>query len=427
MGENNLGADMIFRSIIVVFCLIGAVGCKVPNPYTMNPDPTLSDKHVKEFASVGIDSEQIVAKAGTFRHALKASSASPSDPALALTYMDTGVTVADIYCERYFRRLAVQHADQKAGRGALNIADAATSGILGATGAAADTISIVSVLFSAGEAQYENIDAAYLVSPNISFVERLVTEARQTLYQEIVSDGGPKNYAQAERRLIAYHKLCTFNGVNRLVDEAIAAGKPVVRSDSNTAARQRLSATAARGTLDALTNELAKDGTVWGYEQAAWLYAFYFLPRTSGDGVVDEIKRIFKDVLDRGALSSEQFLLNKTSDARPLLLSINRSSPLEESAARLAAGARENKNLRDEITTVLSANCVTPRTSTNDQNIKDLKDKVAAKFGSDQADQLVVCPAAGVPVAATKTEEVPSPTAPQPDDGTVSLLVTVGQ
>lgn len=410
---------------------IALTACETANPYSMNPTATQSEAHIKEFAGVGKVKNgkwEIISKQGSFREALKKSSGAPSNVALANNYLDTGVTVADLYCQAYFKDLAVQHADQVAGRGALNIADAAVSALLGLTGTNANTIAGASVLFSSAEAQYENIDAAYLVSPNISSVERLVTEARQTLYREILSDGGPKTYAQAERRLNAYHRLCTFTGVNRLVDEAVAAGKPIIRSNSQTQARSRLNSTAARAQLDSLTEELAKSGTAWGYEQAAWLYAFYFLDRKPDDGVMDEIEKSFEGALDKtDGQTTNAYLLSKANDARRLLIEIDRAAPLEKSALRLMQGARENKQLLDRAVAARDALCPPPPDGgTADPTLIATRDSIRAQIepilGPDKTKQLFTCPKPAAPVLQV---EFPSPQVTEQRDQQVDLLVTV--
>lgn len=409
--------DMDVVEGIMKFAFVGTVltlaltACETPNPYTMNPTATQSEAHIREFAGVGEIEDgawKIFSKQGSFRAALKESSGAPSNSALATNYLDTGVTVADLYCQVYFKKLSVQHADQVAGRGALNIADAAVSALLGLTGTGANTIAGASVLFSATEAQYENIDAAYLVSPNISSVERLVTDARQTLYREILSDDGPKSYAQAERRLNAYHKLCTFTGVNRLVDEAVAAGKPIIRSSSQTQARSRLNSTAARAQLDSLTDELAIPGTAWGYEQAAWLYAFYFLERKTGDGVIEAIEKVFDSVLDTAdGQTTEAYLLSKAAVARRLLLEIDRATPLETNALRLTKGARDNKQLLDSAVAARDAVCPPagkPADAARIATRDSIRAQIEPTLGKAKTDQLFTCPPASPALQAVKVE-----------------------
>ena len=87
--------------------------------------------------------------------------------------------------------------------------------------------------FSAVESLFETIDSAYFVSPEVHQVQALVFEARDVLYQEIFIDSKPSSYPDAERRLSAYHELCTFNGIKRLVGEAVTNGEPTV-DNSNT-------------------------------------------------------------------------------------------------------------------------------------------------------------------------------------------------
>ena len=71
-------------------------------------------------------------------------------------------------------------------------------------------------------------------SPEVHQVQALVFEARDVLYQEIFIDSKPSSYPDAERCLSAYHELCTFNGIKRLVGEAVTNGEPTVDNNTET-------------------------------------------------------------------------------------------------------------------------------------------------------------------------------------------------
>lgn len=211
--------------------LFSLSACGTLSPYDLNPTRTQSNRHVNQFTVGSPSSKEAnlwISLNGRFRKALLETSDDPRNSIKASAYLESGMAAADLFCRSYFQKLGEQRADNIAARGVSNVADAATSAALGLASASASTVAGVSVGFSAVESLFETIESAYLVSPEVHQVQALVFEARDVLYQEIFIDSKPSSYPDAERRLSAYHELCTFNGIKRLVGEAVTNGEPTV-------------------------------------------------------------------------------------------------------------------------------------------------------------------------------------------------------
>ena len=323
------------RTLLPLIALVSTTGCSHSwRPYQLNPTPTQSTHHVAALATgkkIGGE-PSIVSINGQFRTALLAASGDPTAGAKAKAYLDAGVTVADLYCDRFFRTLAERKADNDAARGAFNIADGVTSAVLGLADASTNAVAGASVGFSAIEALFENIDANYLVSPEIAAVEALVFDARATLREDILTTHPPAGYYEAERSLRSYAALCSFNGVKRLVSEAVANGKPELAHTSQ--ARSRL----ADASLDAPKAALAKligiDNLVFSDEQLVALYAFYFLG--NDDAFVNsKIETLVKASIKTASNQDwPNALLGKATTAKLLLREIDSVADIRSAAIK---------------------------------------------------------------------------------------------
>ncbi len=288
----------------------------------MNPPKVQTGAHLKE--PTGIDNPppanmKWVSKQGRFRTLLLAASKDPSDASAAKNYLGAGVAVADLYCRAYFERLGEQRADQEALQGSVNITNGVTSAALGLAEASADTISLVSVSFSAIEALFGTLDAAYLVSPDIEQVEALVFSARDTLHSKIFADTSTITYFEAERRLAAYHQLCTFNGVTRLVNEAVASGKPILQT-SQTTGRERLFRTAAVPVLQSLSALLGNSGSSLSEDDAKYLFAYY-AGFSENDGISASVLKKVGDSLKGSDVQKKLATLNENKLSAVSILS----------------------------------------------------------------------------------------------------------
>lgn len=363
-----------------IFCLVVLNGCGSLRPYDLNPENVQQRQHVDDLATKNPgEQSNFVAQAGRFRQALQFSSGDPTDGSKATTYLEAGVTVSDLYCRRFFEVLGEQRADNEAARGAFNIADGVTAAALGLAEASADAVAGVSVGFSAIEALFENLDAAYLVSPEIDQVEALVFASRETLYNSIVAGGGATSYYDAERKLSAYHQLCTFNGVTRLVNEAVANGQPELQPTSSNA-RNQISLLAAQADIDALST-LITDGAVRIVgDNLVYLYAHYFFAPT-GDQEVDLKLRTLLDAFVPGDVTDvDNNLREKSVKARTLLLAIDRHLQIGGSAKKWVNDAKTKalqiRTALTEFNEAKAANC--PNESSTDEKEKRLQDAITS-------------------------------------------------
>ena len=333
--------------------------CASNRIYDMNPKKIQTNEHLESLYKD--DSSAWVNQAGTFKKALQTASAEPTNANNGEAYLRAGIAVSDLYCRTYFQKLSEQHADQQALRDSVNIVDAISAAALGLAGASADTVAISGVGFSSIESWFDTLDAAYLVSPNVDQVEGLVFKARGELYSEILSDPENLIYHEAERRLAAYHQLCTFNGVTRLVNQSIAKGEPKIqRTGADGRAQTTLNLLAAQPSLKSLNDLMATKGSQLALDDAVVLYAYYFLPYGSESGIGDAVE---------GQLSGRVSLTKKTladykNTATPILARIDGLVDLKSQAKawidKISARATKVAELRaalEENSDVLGSVC----------------------------------------------------------------------
>ncbi|MEH6808246.1 MAG: hypothetical protein V7651_05300 [Hyphomonas oceanitis] len=369
------------RNILIV-ALTAALcgGCSSLRPYDMNPAKVQGKEHLKELARGESNSTSVkwVSTNGRFRTLLLEASENRATADTARQYLSAGVAVADLYCRAYFEKLGEQRADQEALQGSFNITDGVASAALGFAEASAETISLVSVSFSSLEALFENIDAAYLVSPDIEQVEALVFAARDTLHARIFSDTSTLTYFEAERRLAAYHQLCTFNGVTRLVNEAVANGEPILQTNKSSA-RDQLFLTASAPVLQSLTSLLANDGSNFSMDDAKYIFAYY-AGFSKDDGIADSVLEKVGNSLEGSTPTQKLTTLNDNRlSATALISQLDEMVGLKEPATEWANSVRTKTKKMGKLLLTL------------DQDVSG--DKTASKEKSDLCnDQLQTDP-----------------------------------
>lgn len=342
------------------------ISCNTVRPYDLNPEKVQRADHVKAFAVGKIGNDFLVARQGRFRTALIETSKSPLNGTAALKYLKAGVAVSDLYCRAYFEKLGEDRADNEALRGSFNVADAATAAALGLSGASSGVIAGTSIGFSTIESLFETLDSAYLVSAEVDQVEALVFSSRDTLYQTLFSGTGPGSYYDAERQLAAYHHLCTFNGVKRLVNEAVTNGRPELETNTNSE-RNKLNLLAASADIDSLSELLLGPNAILSREQMASLYAYYHVARSDDGPVYSVLKTVLSEMLGTDADTDtdtwNQKLKQNEKLAKSFLSDIDRriniSAPANSWVISVRARAAELEKSQEEVA------------SGNDDNVKE--------------------------------------------------------
>jgi hypothetical protein len=174
----------------------------------------------------------IAAKAREFAAAHQAAAARPTDPLAISRYVGTGITYSQLLCADYFDRQVYAQAHRNFARSEMNLSAGLASTLLGLAKASATGVAATGALFSFTEASFDAFDGAYLVSPELADLERLVREKLReeevVIYRKLYADAASTRWPdrvetldQAERVLGDYVFHCTFNGMKVLLAASI--------------------------------------------------------------------------------------------------------------------------------------------------------------------------------------------------------------
>lgn len=138
-------------------------------------------------------------------------------------HLKAGLALADLYCDDYFRRIAVRKQTRQFGRSTTNDVGTAASAALGLATAGSVVTGGAGVLFGLLDGIYRNYDAAFVVEPDLGKMLDLVKTA-QTQFRDNVTEAPPASFADANSAITAYAQLCSYAGMDELLNVALEAG-----------------------------------------------------------------------------------------------------------------------------------------------------------------------------------------------------------
>lgn len=145
----------------------------------------------------------IAAKAREFAAAHQAAAARPTDPLAISRYVGTGITYSQLLCADYFDRQVYAQAHRNFARSEMNLSAGLASTLLGLAKASATGVAATGALFSFTEASFDAFDGAYLVSPELADLERLVREKLReeevVIYRKLYADARLHSLARPRR------------------------------------------------------------------------------------------------------------------------------------------------------------------------------------------------------------------------------------
>ncbi len=144
-------------------------------------------------------------------------------PEEAKRHLDWGIDLANIYCDDYFRRIAVRKQTRQFGRSTTNDVGTAASVGLGLAQAGSVLTGGAGALFGLADGIFRNYDNAFVVEPDLGKMLKLVQTAQVSMKGDFNSNP-PQNYAQANAAIASYAQLCSYTGMDNLLDEALEAG-----------------------------------------------------------------------------------------------------------------------------------------------------------------------------------------------------------
>lgn len=134
-------------------------------------------------------------------------------------FLQAGMTLTDLLCQDYFNVGLTRHKHRDYARAVVNDTNGLVTAIMGLTGAGSMATGIVSSSFSYANSTTLNFERNYLVSLDIASTQSLVQRAMAAAAKQN-TDKPPKTYYAAERALTRYASLCTFTGMQALLNES---------------------------------------------------------------------------------------------------------------------------------------------------------------------------------------------------------------
>jgi hypothetical protein len=138
-------------------------------------------------------------------------------------HVQAGFALADLYCDDYFRRIAVRKQTRQFGRSTTNDVGTAASAALGLASVGSIATGGAGVLFGLMDGIYRNYDAAFVVEPDLGKMLNLVKTAQGALRTEY-GRNAPGSFADANTAITAYAQLCSYAGMDNLLNVALEAG-----------------------------------------------------------------------------------------------------------------------------------------------------------------------------------------------------------
>lgn len=143
----------------------------------------------------------------------------------------SGIALVGENCSELFTYLGKARQNLTAGQRAVGIAGGLATAVMTVTGAAAKPIGLVGTSIAALLAGSEIYGEAYLFSPEVASVQKIVTEAQRAFLIESdrLVTGWPANqtelFSRAHGLVRDYQQLCEVHSIRHLVNEAVANGR----------------------------------------------------------------------------------------------------------------------------------------------------------------------------------------------------------
>ena len=137
-------------------------------------------------------------------------------------YLEAGFGLTDLYCQRYFVIAAESAQKRRFQRNTGSTVDALVNAVLGVAKAGETALTVANAGFEAYDSTYQNIEDAFMVSPEIENVRKLV-HAAQLDYRTQSSAQIPGSYQAARSVIERYAGLCSYTGMKQLVNDSVSA------------------------------------------------------------------------------------------------------------------------------------------------------------------------------------------------------------
>ncbi|CAA6811268.1 MAG: Unknown protein [uncultured Sulfurovum sp.] len=222
------GSDKM-RSLVMfsmIFVIIGCSGSRYQTPFSID-NPLIK----KKMEAKNKDNNYLGEKAQSFINAYVEAKKNKRDGRAIRNYIDSGITYSHLLCNDYFERLSYTKAHRDFAQKETNLVGGLASGLMGLAQTSSSVLAGTGILFSFAGTSFDSYNESFLLSPNLSMLERLVKERQKeeeiVIYKKL-NESFEKRWPnrietleQGERALSGYISHCTVNGIKTLLDAAV--------------------------------------------------------------------------------------------------------------------------------------------------------------------------------------------------------------
>jgi len=150
---------------------------------------------------------------------------------IVFPFVEAGISLSDYYCDKFFRIANASARRRKFTRNVTNDVGGAISTILGIVKAGSGVTGGVGAGFSFADSSFRNYDESFMVDADLSRLRRLVLTAQDHMKRSLYTQK-PQSYFQAESAIIRYAGLCSFLGMQDLLNESVDQKITLIESDN---------------------------------------------------------------------------------------------------------------------------------------------------------------------------------------------------
>ncbi|MEO7814912.1 MAG: hypothetical protein ABIR87_05655 [Sphingomicrobium sp.] len=146
-------------------------------------------------------------------------------------YLDNGFGLADLYCSRFMVIAAETRQARKLQKSSFAAVDLLMGTVLNAVSAGADLTNSINSGFGLIGSTYDNIDNAFVITPEKDTLVRLV-QAAQSAFRQEVRERPAHSFAQGRSYIEKYSSMCTFDGMRGLVEASLAHSTDTMNAET---------------------------------------------------------------------------------------------------------------------------------------------------------------------------------------------------
>lgn len=146
-------------------------------------------------------------------------------------FLDAGYTLSDYYCDIFLRQTNRGARHRRHGRSLTNDTGGAIAAVLGLARAGSGVVGGVAAGFSFADSQFRNYDDSFLVTADLAKMRTLVLAAQDNMKLAVEKDP-PTNFFRAESVILRYAGLCSFLGMQDLLNASVDAKTATIQDDN---------------------------------------------------------------------------------------------------------------------------------------------------------------------------------------------------